>query len=106
MIYLSAIIYTSMIPNIQNSSNKIKGSSLSLPAYGRAGQGQHSLAAHFVKQNTKNCGGGKARAGQEEKGYGENEFPPRPSEKVFCSAAQSAAIRNRIPDFRQKKFGF
>jgi len=33
-------------------------------------------------------------------------FPPRPSGKVFCSAAQSAAIKIRSPDFRQKKFGF
>jgi len=37
-----------------------------LPAYGREGQGQHFLlAAHFAKRNTKNCGGGKARAGRE-----------------------------------------
>ena len=28
------------------------------PAYGREGQGRHSLlAAHFAKRNTKNCGG-------------------------------------------------
>jgi len=47
----------------------------------------------------------KARAGK-------NSFPPtpflfaRPSEKVFCSAARSAAIRIHSQDFRQKKFGF
>jgi len=47
----------------------------------------------------------KARAGK-------NFFPPtpflfaRPSVKVFCSAARSAAIKIRSPDFRQKKFGF
>ncbi|MFZ5806248.1 MAG: hypothetical protein ACOY3I_03455, partial [Verrucomicrobiota bacterium] len=33
-------------------------------------------------------------------------FPPRPSGKVFCSAAQSAAIKIQSPDFRQKMFGF
>ena len=42
-----------------------------LPAYGREGQGQHSLAAHFAKRNTKFGGGGKARAGK-------NSFPPTP----------------------------
>ena len=40
------------------------GSSLLLPAYGREGQGQHLLAAHFAKRNTKFGGGGKARAGK------------------------------------------
>jgi hypothetical protein len=29
-------------------------------------------------------------------------FPPRPSGKVFCSAARSAAIKIQSPDFRQK----
>jgi len=33
-------------------------------------------------------------------------FPPRPSGKVFCSAALRAAIKIHSPDFRQKKFGF
>jgi len=48
-----------MIPNFQNSSNKNLGSSLSLPAHGRAGaRATSSLAAHFAKQNTKFGGGG------------------------------------------------
>jgi hypothetical protein len=55
---------------ITNYLKKVKqnyqGSSFLLPAYGRVGQGQHSLAAHFfAKRNTKNCGGEKARAGRE-----------------------------------------
>jgi len=49
------------------------GSSLSLPAYGREGQGQHLfLAAHFAKRNTKFGGGGGKR------GRGGNSFPPNP----------------------------
>jgi len=66
--------------NIQNI-----GSSLSLPAHGRAGaRATSSLAAHFAKQNTKFSGGGtpvverfafttgqEARAGLE----GETSFP-------------------------------
>jgi len=94
MIYLSAIIYTSMIPNIQNSSNKIKGSSLSLPAYGREGQGQHLLAAHFAKQNTKNCGGGKARA-RREFIFPTPFFLPAPPERksfLFCRAKRGNQI--------------
>src|SRR3989344_5672789 len=68
-----------MIPNILISINQ-KGSSLSLPAYGRVGQEQHSLAAYFAKRNTK-FGGGKARAGK-------NSFPPTQYERKsllgFC----------------------
>jgi len=33
-------------------------------------------------------------------------FPPRPSGKVFCSAALRAAIKIQNLDFRQKRFGF
>ena len=45
---------------------KKKGSSLSLPAHGRAGaRATLFLAAHFAKRNTKFGGGGKARAGRE-----------------------------------------
>src|SRR3989338_7749580 len=48
------------------------GSSLSLPAHGRAGARATSLlAAHFAKRNTKFGGGGKARAGKK-------SFPPTP----------------------------
>jgi len=52
-----------MINQKENKDKQNLGSSLSLPAYGRVGQGQHSLAAHFTKRNTKNYGGEKARAG-------------------------------------------
>ena len=63
-----------------------KGSSLLLPAYGRTGQGQHSLAAYFAKRNTKNCGGEK-RNGESE--GGQKFLPPNPSMResiywVFC----------------------
>ena len=47
-----------MIPNIQNSSNKVLGSSLSLPAHGWVGaRATPFLAAHFAKRNTKFGGG-------------------------------------------------
>ncbi len=52
-----------MITNFNKIGKQILGSSLSLPAYGRVGQGQHALAAHFAKRNTKNCGGEK-RSGE------------------------------------------
>ena len=43
-----------------------KGSSLSLPAHGRAGaRATPFIAVLFAKQKTKFCGGGKARAGRE-----------------------------------------
>ena len=51
----------------------INGRSLSLPAYGRVGQGRRSLAAHFAKRNTKNCGGEKRRGESE----GGQKFLPR-----------------------------
>ena len=48
-----------MIPNFIKTSKQILGrGSLLSPAYGREGQGRHSLlAAHFAKRNMKNCGG-------------------------------------------------
>jgi len=99
-----------MIPNFIKTSKRILGSSLSLPAYGWVGQGQHSLAAHFAKRNTKNCGGEKI--GIEKRGWAKIPSPPtpflfaRPSGKVFVLAERSSAIKFRSPDFRQKKFGF
>jgi len=59
-------------------------SSLSLPAYGQVEQGQHSLAAHFALRNTKFGGGGKARAGKKEGGWGEGIFarPPLPASRA------------------------
>lgn len=72
---------------------KQKGSSLSLPAHGRAGaRATSSLAAHFAKRNTKFGGGGKARAGK-------NSFPPtpflfaRPSLKVFQNSAFGFSLK-------------
>jgi len=72
---------------------KKKGSSLSLPAHGRAGaRATSSLAAHFAKRNTKFGGGGKARAGK-------NSFPPtpflfaRPSLKVFQNSAFGFSLK-------------
>ena len=44
-----------------------KGNFLSSLAYRLVEQGQHSLAAHFAKRNTKNCGGEK-RSGESEGG--------------------------------------
>src|SRR4030042_3278044 len=74
--------------NIQNV-----GSSLSLPAHGRAGaRATSSLAAHFAKRNTQFGGGGKARAGK-------NSFPPtpflfaRPSLKVFQNSAFGFSLK-------------
>ena len=59
MFYCSAVIYTIMIPDLKNSSNKFLGSSLSLLAHGRAGaRATPSLAEHFAKRNTKFGGGG------------------------------------------------
>ena len=72
---------------------KQKGSSLSLPAHGRAGaRATSSLAAHFTKRNTKFGGGGKARAGK-------NSLPPtpflfaRPSLKVFQNSAFGFSLK-------------
>ena len=71
----------------------VNGSSLSLPAHGRAGaRATSSLAAHFAKRNTKFGGGGKARAGK-------NSFPPtpflfaRPSLKVFQNSAFGFSLK-------------
>ena len=60
-----------MINQKQNKGKKNLGSSLSLPAHGRAGaRTTPFLAALFAKQKTK-FGGGKARAGK-------NSFLPTP----------------------------
>ena len=78
-----------MVSKILKFGNQ-KGSSLALPAHGRAGaRATSSLAAHFAKQNTKFGGGGKARAGK-------NSFPPTP----FLFARPSANL------FQNSAFGF
>ena len=71
-----------MIPDF---NNLVKGSSLSLPAHGRAGaRATSSLVAHFAKRNTKFGGGGTPEAkrfafatGQEARAgpKGETSFP-------------------------------
>ena len=76
-----------------NKSVNQKGSSLSLPAHGRAGARATSLmAAHFAKRNTKFGGGGKARAGK-------NSFPPTP----FLFARTSENYQNSASGFSWKK---
>ena len=96
MSYLSVIIYTSMILDFNGLVN---GSSLSLPAHGRAGaKATPFLAAFFAKRKTK-FGGGKARAGK-------NSFPPtpflfaRPSE--FFSKVSVGIFAEKSSDFVQK----
>ena len=87
-------------------------SSLSLPAYEQVGQGQHSLAAHFAKRNTKNCGGEKRSGGSE----GGQKFLPRrvakrllrgvpPSPFLFARPSGKILIKIQNLDFRQKRFG-
>jgi len=65
----------------------IKGISLLLPVYGQEGQGQHSLAAHFAKRNTKNCDGEK-RSGESE--GGQKFLPPNPL--PFCPPERSVLV--------------
>ena len=81
-----------MISNLLKFVNT-KGSSLSLPAHGRAGaRATSSLAAHFAKRNTKFGGGGKARAGK-------NSFPPTP----FLFARPSEVFQKSASGFSRKK---
>jgi len=86
-----------MIPNFIKSSKHILGSFLSLPAYGRVGQGQHFfLAAHFAKRNAKFGGGeSEGRAGIH---FPFTPFSARPSGLV--SAAPQARHQS---EFRSKK---
>ena len=73
------------------------GSSLSLPAHGRAGaRATSSLAAHFAKRNTKFGGGGKARAGK-------NSFPPTPFLFARPSLIRQLADQNSAFGFSLKK---
>ena len=101
-----------------NFSKQILGSSLLLPAHGRAGaRVTPFLAAFFAKRKTKFGGGkallrlsasdGQARAGKNSLPAGRQASPqppflPAPPERsVLVSAARSAAI---IRDFAQKRF--
>ena len=74
-------------------------SSLSLPAYGQVGQGQHSLAAHFALRNTK-FGGGKKLETESE--GGQKFLPPNPF--LFARPSGKVLIKIQNLDFRQKKF--
>ena len=107
-----------------NKSVNQKGSSLSLPAHGRAGaRATSSLAVHFAKRNTKFGGGGKARAGKnswwtltlqppspapEQVRYGTSLFA-RPSENYQKSASGFSRKKVRIlfrTDSQLVKFWF
>ena len=68
MVY-KVIICILILPNKMNFSKQILGSSLSLPAYGREGQGQHLFNwRRFSRSEKRNSAAAKARAGREEKG--------------------------------------
>ena len=89
MYYLSAIIYTSMILDFNELVN---GSSLSLPAHGRAGaRATFLLAAHFAKRNTKFGGGGTPP----------NPFPFCPPERKL-SEISVGIFAEKSSDFVQK----
>ena len=87
-----------MINQKQNKGKQNIGSSLLLPAYGRVGQGQHSLVAHFAKRNTKNCGGEK-RSGESE--GGQKFLPPNPL--PFCPPERKSFNQNSKSGFSSKK---
>jgi len=84
------ITFIAILPNKMNLSKQILGSSLSLPAYGRAGQGQHLffLAAHFAKRNTK-FGGGKIGIGKR----GRAKIPSH-VKKTYCSFSNCDQFRH------------
>jgi len=102
-----------------NLSKQILGSSLSLPAYGRAGQGQHLffLAAHFAtcppslrsgdsrrERNTK-FGGGKIGIGKR----GRAKIPSPQSPSFLPARAFSFLLRlwrSNQSEFRSKKVRF
>ena len=70
----------------------VNGSSLPLPAYGRVGQGQRFLVAHFAKRNTKNCGGEK-RSGESEDGPRRRNFVSLRGKQKFLLFACPVASR-------------
>ena len=85
-----------------NFSKQILGSSLSLPAYGREGQGQHLFYwRRFLRSKKRNSAAAKARAGREFISPTPPFLPAPPERSVLVSAARSAAI---IRDFAQKRF--
>jgi len=78
-----------MIPKILISSNKNKGSFLSLPAHGWVGaRATSSLAAHFALRNT--ASNSAEKKGQSERGRDGRRglgggIPPRPSRSPAVS---------------------
>jgi len=85
-----------------NFSNQILGSSLSLPAYGWEGQGQHLFYwRRLLRSKKRNSAAAKARAGREFISPTPPFLPAPPERSVLVSAARSAPI-NR--DFAQKRF--
>ncbi|MBU1956594.1 hypothetical protein KKF09_02970 [Patescibacteria group bacterium] len=90
-----------MIPNFQNYSNKILGSSLSLPAHGWVGaRAISSLAAHFALQNTLSKFAEKKASpssGEAEGGCGGNS--------AFAASFFAAAIfRISLYEMRRQEF--
>ena len=88
-----------------NKSVNQKGSSLSLPAHGRAwARATSLLAAHFTKRNMKFGGGTPVverfafTTGQEARA-GKNSFPPTP----FLFARPSENYQNSASGFSRKK---
>ena len=85
-------------------SKQILGSSLSLPAYGREGQGQYLLFWRRISQSEIRNSAAAEKSESESEG-GQKFLPPNPL--PFCppersvSAARSAAISR---DFVQKRF--
>jgi hypothetical protein len=76
----------------------------------KGGQGKHNFLFSWWRISQSEI---RKIAAAKKRGRGGNSFSPhpfffplRPSGKVFCSAARSAAIKIRSPDFRQNKFGF
>ena len=96
------IICIFILPNKMNFSKQNLGSSLSLPAYGREGQGQHLFNWRRISQSEiRNSAVAKARAGREFLSPQPPFLPAPPERSVLVSAARSAAI---IRDFAQKRF--
>ena len=67
------------------------------PRTGGLGQGQHLFLRRFLRSKKRNSAAEKRGRGGKEKGFGEKEFPPRPSE-IF--------LKSRCRDFPEKRFEF
>jgi len=96
-----------------NKSVNQKGSSLSLPAHGRAGaRATPFLAALFAKQKTKFGGGGTPvverfafTTGQEARA-GKNSWWTSTLQPPSFLPARAKIIKSQRQDFLGKKFGF